>query len=135
MNKLISAVLVLLACSLVLVMPAGECDAEQYLVQFHDEFHGDFYMKTDSKGYLTDEQIRDPRLVPYQEGYEFIGWFFENGDDFGAAMKITSNSCVIAHYEKIETESWFAHNALYIVLALIGLSCVGVVTYIMRKDR
>ena len=43
MNKLIPTVLVLLACSLALVMPAGECDAEQYLVQFHDEFHGDFY--------------------------------------------------------------------------------------------
>lgn len=135
MNKLIPTVLVLLACSLALLMPVDECDADTHYVQFHDEFHGDFWMKTDYQGYLSYEQLQDPRLVPTQEGYEFKGWFLEDGREFGAAMKITSDLQVTACYEKIETDSWLAQNALYIVLILVGLSCVGVVIYMMRKGH
>ena len=126
--------LVLLSCALMLLVPAGECDAERYSVQFHDEFHGDFWMYTDEDGYLSDDQLRDPRLVPTQDGYIFKGWFYPDGSHFTPGMEIYKDTYVVAHYEKIDQDSGPKQYVLYFVLAAIALSCIcAVAVFALRR--
>ena len=135
MNKLIPTALVLLACSLVLMMPADECDAERYSVQFHDEFHGDFWLNTDDNGLLSYDQLQDPRLVPAQEGYIFQGWFYPNGDMFAPGMKIYNDTYVISHYEKIKDPNAISDNALMAILFVICVVIVAAILFMVWKRK
>lgn len=136
MKKEIISILALVLCAVVCVIPSisDECDAERYSVQFHDEFHGDFWMHTDDYGLLSYEQLQDPRLVPSVEGYEFKGWFFKDGSQVGLAMKFTSHTYVIAHYEKIGgDDSSNVYTVVILVVFLIVLFCAFF--YIMRRKN
>lgn len=133
MNKWIPLALVLLACSIMLV-PTDECDAERYSVQFHDEFHGDFWMYTDDYGRLSYEQLQNPRLVPTQDGYEFKGWFYPDGTRFAPGMEVYKDTYVVAHYEKIDQDPGPKQYVLYFVLAAIALSCIcAVAGFALRR--
>ena len=136
MKKEVISILALVLCAVVCVIPSisDECDAERYSVQFHDEFHGDFWMYTDDYGLFSYEQLQNPRLVPTQDGYEFKGWFYPDGTPFGAAMKITSDTYVVAHYEKIGGDDFpIVYTVVILVVFLIVLFCAFF--YIMRRKN
>lgn len=137
MKREIISISALILCAVVCVVPlvSNDCDADTHYVQFHDEFHGDFWMKTDDRGYLSYEQLQDPRLVPTQEGYEFKGWFQEDGRELGLAMKITSDLYIVGHYEKIEEDIDFSKIFIVAILIVFLVILVGVFFYTMKKKR